>query len=80
MKVLIILLAVLLIIGPLRKPLLAAWMITLPLTLGSIIGYIAVTRLMHGAPGWMLFVGPVLGAFIFGPVIIELFQMMKKKE
>ena len=76
MKTLIMLLFVLLIIGPLRKPLLSAWKITLPLTVGSVIGYIIVTRYMYGVPGWMLIVGPFFGAFLLGPAIKELFDMM----
>lgn len=78
MKTLIILLVILLVIGPLRRPLLSAWMIILPLTVGSILGYIIVTRFMSGVPSWMLIVGPVFGAFMLGPAIIELFNMMKR--
>ena len=70
--------ALLLIAGPLRKPLLAQWRVAVPLAAGAIIGFIVVAKLMPGAPGWMLFVGPVFGAFTFGPAVVELFHMMKK--
>lgn len=76
MKTLIMLLVILLVVGPLRKPLLSAWKITLPLAVGSVIGYIVVTRLMYGVPGWMLIVGPFFGAFLLGSAIKELFDMM----
>lgn len=82
MKTLIVLLVILLIIGPLRKPLLsllsAWWMIILPLALGSIIGCVAMRRFMPYAPRWLLIAGPLFGAFMFGTAIVELFHMMKK--
>lgn len=68
---LLICLAVLVVMGPLRRPLLSVWRVVIPLAVGGIGGFVLVSRFMQGAPAWMMIAGPVFGAFMFGGAIME---------
>jgi len=57
----------LLIVGRLRRPLLSAWRLVLPLSIAGIIGWCIVNsgRFMC-APSWMKIVGPLMAALMVG--------------
>ena len=60
----------LLIIGPLRRPLLSQWRLVLPLAIGGTVGWFVIhSKHFLGAPGWMMIVGPVFAGLILGGTI-----------
>ena len=71
-RFLLITVALLLVIGPFRRHLLSAWRLVLPLAIGGGVGFFLVqSRRFIGAPGWLLWVGPVFCAFVIGGAIQE---------
>ncbi len=70
--ILLIAFLILLVTGPMRRPIILAWRSLVPLILGGIVGHIVVTRFMPGAPPWMTIVGPAMSAFMIGGAISEL--------
>jgi len=72
MWILITAAVLLLIAGPLRKPMFSVWRMTFPLIIGGIVGFVIVNKFMSGAPAWMKIVGQVMAAFMIGGAISEL--------
>jgi hypothetical protein len=67
MKLFMLFVVLLLIAGPLRKPLLASWRTTLPVIAGGFLGFsFAVVFVRFGAPAWTLILGPLAGVLIIG--------------
>ena len=57
----------LLLVGPLRRRVLAHWRIVVPLVVGGVLGLILVNKFMaSSAPGWLFIVGPIFGGLIIG--------------
>lgn len=71
-RYLLIIGALLVIAGPLRRPVLSAWRPLLSLIIGGLIARIIVLQLMAGSPRWMATIGPLIGAFVIGGAIREL--------
>ncbi len=65
-------LLLMLIAGPLRKPMFSVWRMTFPLIIGGIVGFVIVNKFMSGAPAWMKIAGQVMAAFMIGGAIREL--------
>lgn len=63
----IIIIAAILLIGPLRRPFLNNWRTIVPLIFGMIVGGILACMFINvGWPGWYIFFGPVAGALSIG--------------
>lgn len=81
MRWIIVIGAMLLLLGPLRRrlllPLLCGyWTVIFPLVIGAAVGHWVVVRLMPGAPAWMTIAGPLMSAFMLGVAVHELFVTM----
>jgi hypothetical protein len=74
MKILLGVFTLLMVAGPLRKPLIEAWRIVVPLAAGAIIGLIVVVKLMPSASGWMMIARPLRGAAIICTAVKEFFD------
>ena len=71
-RYLIFVAVLLLIVGRLRRPLLSAWQLVLPLSIAGIIGwYIVNSGRFVDAPSWIKIVGPLMVAFMIGGPIYE---------
>ena len=75
-RILLIIGAVLVVTGPLRRPILGAWKFLVSAFVGGIVGVLVVGRLIHGAPPWMMVAGPVFMAIVFGNLGRELLDDM----
>ena len=57
----------LLLVGPLRPAYLATWRLTVPVTMGAVIGLVlACLYIRFGGPWWMVIAGPLLFGFGLG--------------
>ncbi len=67
-RFLIIAAVLLLIAGPLRKRLLAAWRFVVPAALGGIVGLVLAVMFVGtgGAPVWLIFVVPIIASLMIG--------------
>lgn len=57
----------LLLVGPLRRPILSAWRFVLPAVVAGIAGFVLAAMFVNaGAPAWMMVFSPIIAVFVIG--------------